>query len=251
MARFAVYIVFFFATAASSAQTADVLSQFDEANAHYRDGQFRDAIAAYEAALQSGFESAILYNNLGNAHYRLDELGNAILNYERGLALDPELPEIQHSITLARSRAIDQFSRVPDPFWKPALRKLQNLASAYTYFGIGLAAYLIAILFIGLRINRNLTHNWARRMTVVAASIGGVLVLTAFLVSLFEADYVRYVLTGDEATVLTEPDELADIEMRVHEGLVFDYLGQVDGWIHVKLPNGVTGWVEDENLVQI
>ncbi|NND71844.1 MAG: tetratricopeptide repeat protein [Rhodothermales bacterium] len=232
-------------------QTSNVLQQFDEANALYREGRYRDAADVYQLTIDEGFESAALHYNLGNSFYRLDELGYAILHYERALEIEPDNAAVQHSITLARSQTLDQFSRVPDPFWKPVISKLARIARAGTYFWIGFGLYLISATIVCLRILRRLSTDWSRRLSAVLAGVGAALIVVAFVVSVYNASFVRYIFVGMDTPVLTEPDELADVEVRIHEGLVFTYLGEEDGWVNIRLPNGVSGWIVDKDLVQI
>ena len=232
-------------------QTSSVLQKFDQANVLYHDGRYKNAAELYQAAIDEGYESAAVHYNLGNSYYRLDKLGYAILHYERALALTPESPEIQHSITLARSQTLDQFSRVPDPFWKPVMSRLSRFARPGTYFWAGFILYLMSTTLLGLRIARRLTSDWSRRFSSILAGIGALLIALAFVISIYNASFVRYIFVGTDSAVLTEPDELADVETRIHEGLVFDYLGEEDGWVSIRLPNGATGWIANEDLVRI
>ncbi len=233
------------------AQSPEALLAFDKGNSSFREGKYSEAVDSYQSVLELGYESAALHYNLGTAYYRLDELGMAVLHFEKAQHLDPDIPELRHSLTLVRSRTVDQFSRVPDPFWKPAFERLLRIASPTRYFQIGFGFYLATALLIGLLIARFISGNWARRCLLLAAVVGSILLLLAFSLSVYSAGDVRYVLVGDNADVLTEPDELASQEVRIHEGVVFEYLGEVDNWLHIKLPNGVTGWVPNKDVVRI
>ena len=54
-----------------------------EANGHYANNEFDEAIKKYKLVLESGHLSAGLYYNLGNAYYKTHNIKNAILFYER------------------------------------------------------------------------------------------------------------------------------------------------------------------------
>jgi hypothetical protein len=140
---------------------------------------------------------------------------------------------------------------VPDPFWKPVISRLSRFAKAGTYFWIGFTLYLISATVVCLRILRRLNADWSRRLSAVLAGVGVTLIVVSFVVSIYSASFVRYIFVGTDAAVLSEPDELADVEAHIHEGLVFDYLGEEDGWVNLRLPNGVSGWIVNKDLVRI
>jgi tetratricopeptide (TPR) repeat protein len=54
---------------------------------------------------KSGQTTAALFYNLGNASFRAGDLGRAILNYERALVLEPQHPEADANLRLARDKA--------------------------------------------------------------------------------------------------------------------------------------------------
>ena len=69
------------------AQIENAVGAFDTGNVHYRDGNYADAITAYQEAIEGGYASGALFYNLGNAYFRNDELGQAIRFYEKGTAI--------------------------------------------------------------------------------------------------------------------------------------------------------------------
>ena len=71
------------ATEGVATKSADDL--WGEAEGAYREGNFAEAAAAYEAIIAQGKESAELYYNLGNAYFKQNNLGRSILFYNRAL----------------------------------------------------------------------------------------------------------------------------------------------------------------------
>src|SRR4030081_2618451 len=90
-------------SAASSFAQAE--GDFTKANQEYAQGHFKEAISGYEALVRAGQWSANLFYDLGNAYFRTSDFGRAILNYERALALQPNHPEAQANLSLARDQA--------------------------------------------------------------------------------------------------------------------------------------------------
>ena len=67
----------------------DLTNVFVEANQLYSETSFKEAVTLYEKILDTGYESAPLYYNLGNNYFKIGSLGKAILSYERSKRLNP------------------------------------------------------------------------------------------------------------------------------------------------------------------
>jgi tetratricopeptide (TPR) repeat protein len=78
--------------------------RFAKANKEFAAGNFKAAIADYEADVATRQWSANLFYNLGNAYFRDGDIGRAILNYERALEIDPHHPEADANLRLARDQ---------------------------------------------------------------------------------------------------------------------------------------------------
>ncbi|QXD14535.1 BatD family protein [Rhodocaloribacter litoris] len=240
-----------FGAARAPAQVTEAVRHFDAGNRLYAEGDYRGALEAYERALATGFASGALYLNLGNAYYRLDELGQAIRYYEKARRLLPESREVSHNLRITRSRAVDQFSQVPVPFWRGWWQKAVAALGARGFFLVGLSGYLTALGLAGLRIWRARPHAWHRRMLTLAALVGGVGLVAAFGASVAEEGGRRAVVVVEQVELRTRPGETGEAALTVHEGLVVDVTGEDGGWIAVRLPNGVTGWLRAGTLGEI
>ncbi len=225
-------------------QVETAVRAFDAGNRHYTEGRYRDALTAYDEALASGYEGAALYYNMGNAYYRLDELGQAVRFYEKARRLRPDDRQVLHNLEMARNRTIDRFSQVPAPFWRPAWRGLVRLLGAGGLFGIGLVLYLAAAGLLGYRLWTGTRNAWNRRGLAVAL-IGSVLFIgSAFLASLDRRLDRQAVIVAAAAPLHEAPDADAASELALHAGLLIDVLDAEGGWLEVRLPNGVRGWIE-------
>ncbi|MCH9739966.1 MAG: tetratricopeptide repeat protein, partial [Epsilonproteobacteria bacterium] len=58
---------------------------YNEANAHYKAGDYDKALKHYEKA--KGIDEATRQHNLGNTHFKKDDLENAIKSYEESLKI--------------------------------------------------------------------------------------------------------------------------------------------------------------------
>ncbi len=218
------------------------VQQFDDGNNLFQQGDFRDTVEAYRAAVDAGYVSGALYYNMGNAYFRLDEIGQAIRYYEKAGRLLPESSELDHNLALARQRTADSFSRLPEPFWRPVWDGLLEVLSPTALFLLGLLFYAAAAGALGMRI-RGGTSPWLRRIMLLAGSLALCLVILAFSASYERARAARAVILSDEVTLLDRPDGSAS-GVRVHEGTVVDVVSTRAAWSEVRLPNGTRGWLQ-------
>src|SRR2546423_10864183 len=134
------YLIALLLCAGSAASAiAQPNAEFAKANQEYAQGNFKEAIAGYEALVRAGQWNANLFYDLGNAYFRTRDFGRAILNYERALALDQHHPEAKANLQIARdeARALElQPSR---------LERYLQVASANQYSVVAAVAFWLMI----------------------------------------------------------------------------------------------------------
>lgn len=235
----------------ASAQVSDAIMAFDTGNQLYRDGQYTEAIAAYNQALERGYTSGVLYLNMGNAYFRLDELGQAIRYYEKSRLLMPESQELLHSLGIARSRAVDQFSRVPRPAWVAWWDALAARTAGRWFFWPGLLAYALALGLLAHRVLRGSRNPWLRRLLAISA-LGALMLLgAAFAASIQSERRQRAVVLAQQTALRDAPTANAAVALTVHEGLLVEILGNAEPWVEVRLPNGARGWIDAGDLADV
>ena len=116
-----------------------------KANSFYQSGNFAQAAEAYRQVADAGYESPVLYYNLGNSYYRLGKIGYAILNYERAQKLAPGDDDITHNLALANSRIVDKIDNIP-PFF--LFKWWESLLAFFTISGWTYTAYFFYILVL-------------------------------------------------------------------------------------------------------
>ncbi len=89
--------------ASSSAQDNSVnpnsaREQFQQGNAFVERGEFTEAIAAYNRAIEIDPEYQDVYANLGVVYYQLEQLDLAAENYEKALSLDPTDGDVTYNL---------------------------------------------------------------------------------------------------------------------------------------------------------
>ena len=235
----------------AAAQMSEAAQQFDLGNQHYEQGAYQNALEAYEQALASGYASGALYYNMGNAYYRLDELGQAIRHYEKARRLIPDDPQLLHNLEIARSRINAPFSTLPTPIWVTWWKRYVVQTGALPFFVVGLIFYGIAAVLIGHRIWTGTRNPWHRRALSASLILGVLLLGTAFVASLDRTLDRQAVVIVDQVTLRNAPQNDAPSELDLHEGVLLDVLDQEEGWLEVRLPNGVTGWIEAGTTAEV
>jgi tetratricopeptide (TPR) repeat protein len=226
----------------AAALQAGTDAQFSKANQEYADGKFREAINDYEAVVQAGEWTANLFYDLGNAYFRTSNFGRAILNYERALALQPNHPEAQANLRIARdeARALEL-----SPDWANRLGRFvtanQSAVAAAILFWAGLFPGVV-FLFAP-----------RRRRSVLALSFCALLsagLLIFFLITLEHGPKgasLAVVTASDVTARLATADTSASV-MALPAGSEVKVSQQRGDWSYVELPNNQRGWIPAKSV---
>lgn len=247
----AVFLLFLAIPSNTAAQLTEAVRHFDEGNRLYLSGDYTGARAAYQSAEQTGFAAGALFHNMGNAYYRLDEIGQAIRYYHRTLRLMPDDPRVRHNLQIAQTRIVDRFSAVPEPVWQRYWKALVSGIGASGFFFSGLFFYLTAAVLFAYRFLSGVPNEWLRRARAITTGAGIVLLVAAFAASLSAGIEREAVILHDQATVFETPVADAEPVIDVHEGLVVEILDTQATRSKIRLPNGVTGWIETSAMAEI
>jgi SH3-like domain-containing protein len=115
----------------------------------------------------------------------------------------------------------------------------------------GLLLYLVAISIVVVRILLEQKQAWIRRVAAVLFAVSVPMIVVSLLTSKSEWVKPRCVVLDEVASVRVAPSHDADAEIEIHEGLVVQTLDADSAWFRVRLPNGVTGWVDATALEKI
>jgi tetratricopeptide (TPR) repeat protein len=220
-------------------------AQFAKANQEYAQGQFKEAIADYEALVRSDEWSANLFYDLGNAYFRTSDLGNAILNYERALALDPRHPEANANLALVRdeARALELQQSRPERFLRFATTNQYAVAGAIAFW---IGAFSIAALIYGRR--------WSIRVMTMS-----ILSLSIFVFGVVAIGWLENGSNGRALAVVTENGvdarvataDTANTVLALPAGSEVNIVSQRGDWIYATLPNNLRGWVPAKSVTRV
>lgn len=225
------------------AQVPEAVRLLDEGNRLYAEGAFSEALETYEAALGHGVVSGALFHNMGNAYYRLDKFGQALRHYEKAHRILGDDPQLLHNLQTVGTQVGTPFSALPGPFWEAPWKKYVVRKGPGVFFGLGGLLYVIAAILFGHRIWTGIRAAWHRRALAVSLSLGILLIVVAFAVSVDAVRDHRAVVIVREASLTDSLDAEVDAEVTVPEGVIVDVLSTQGDWAEVRLPNGVTGYL--------
>ena len=92
---------------------------------------------------------------------------------------------------------------------------------------------------------------WHRRALAISLILGLLLLSTAFAASLDHALDRQAVIIADQTALRNAPQDEAFSDLDIHEGILLDVLDQQNGWLEVRLPNGITGWIQADTAADI
>ncbi|MBN1159335.1 MAG: tetratricopeptide repeat protein [Bacteroidales bacterium] len=229
-------------------------SLISEANQHYIGLQFDQAAALYRSVLDSGYESAELYYNLGNAYYKMNRLAEAILFYEKALELSPYDDDIRNNLDMANMFIVDQVETIPVLFlkrwWKLAVNVLPP--DAWAVLSLLLLLVSLSLLFLHIVFADRIRHG------KYLLPFGLTVLFLSVLLYVFSISRKKSIVRNDKAVVLdlsvtvrSSPDELGTSVFMLHEGTKVEILDSLENWREIKIANGNQGWLLKSSIGEI
>ncbi len=226
---------------------------FKRGNDLYNDGKYAEAIDIYSKIIESGKHSAEVYFNLGNAHYKLNNIAPSIYNYEKALLLSPNDNEIKNNIAFARNMTIDAIDVVPEVGFSKILKTIINTFSFDNWAKLSIA---LVIAFVLLFLLYYFSYSTTRKRL---AFVGSFLVLFLGLLSLAFA-FKKFqqvendnpaIVFAQESRVKSDPNNSSAEAFRLHEGTKVQILEDFDNWKKIRLSDGKTGWIANEDIKEL
>lgn len=235
-----------------SALSASAMTK-KEADEAYSKGNYQQAIKTYEMLLKKT-PSAEIYYNLGNAYYRSDNIPQAIIAYNKALLISPADADIQHNLSVARTKTIDKMQPSQNTFIVAGWQAFVNIFNTNTWAYIAIISLILVVLL-------TLTYLFAEAVILRQLGFfGAVLLFVVFLLSNICA-YSQYsAMNADDGAVIIisdcpvkkSPENNAADETVVHEGTHLIITDEtVQGWYEVTLDDGTEGWIQSKAVERI
>lgn len=241
------YIIFFLISTLTFAQNNQL---FDDANALYNDANYSEAIEKYKAILDSGEHSAELYFNMANAHYKLNHIAPSIYYYEKALLLKPNDKDIKNNIAFARNMTVDAIDTVPEVGISKLIKNMTNVMSFDTW---AKTSVVLIILFVVLFITYYFTHSTSKkRLAFITSNMSLLLAIVALVFAFHKFKLVSNdqpaIVFAQETKIKSEPNLRSSEAFVLHEGTKVQVLDTVNNWKKIKLSDGKTGWIMNDDI---
>jgi len=203
--------------------------------------------------LESGYQGASVYFNLGNCYFRQGKLGYAILNYEKAAKLSPGDDEIVHNLKIANFRTIDKVQPIPSFF---LFRYWDKLVLAFSVSGWTIASFVIYLLLLASVAVYFVSHiTKYQRLSFIT----GFFTIVFFCFSVFmlwqrvnyQQDKSKGIIVAATSVAKLAPDNQSKDSFVIHEGIKVKIEDRVNEWVKIKLMDGKTGWVNGTNIETI
>jgi pentatricopeptide repeat protein len=233
------------------AGNAQAENSAQEAEAFFRQKQYKEALALWQKMISEGNTTAGVYYNTGLAESMLNNVPGALLAFEKGLRLHPGNALIKEAIKSERKK-IENATIPVEPFfireWYERLLALLR-PGYWTFLGMGLLfAGLVHFLLMMKRTPAKAVVN--RKWPVILSTAGLIAVLVGVL-------GYREIYRDNEAIVNVRceirqaPTADSPVMRAIAPGEKVTITDKIGDWYNVNLLNLDAGWIQKENLTPI
>ncbi|MBF0532731.1 MAG: tetratricopeptide repeat protein [Candidatus Omnitrophica bacterium] len=220
---------------------------FAAGRAAYTQGNYAQAIQAYENILAAGRASGPVYYNLANAYFRHGQLGRAILNYQRAARLMPRDKDLKFNFKYARTQV-----RAPAAGEiHPLLKIYQRFRDDYT--PAELAGAAIALLGIMFGVHLFLLYSGQSLRRYGAGFAAGLFVLALLCFTFFNktAMLSSAAVVLNEGKALFEPRDSATAHFTVYPGETVRFVDAQGAWAKIQRADDNLGWVNESLVAKV
>lgn len=222
---------------------------FEQSNDLYTNGNYENAVLGYLDILESGFESAELYFNIGNTFYKLNNIPESNFYYEKAKSISPNDNDILTNLSFAQNLRIDKIEKLP-------VTELQNLKLSILDLlsEKGWSVSLITLIWLMCFsfIFYIVSNNSKFKRLFFSISIVFLILCSLTIYINFEKkklNEIKYAIVYDkEIEVWSEPNNISELKFLLHEGTKVKQLDIIQDWVNIQLENGTLGWIQLSSL---
>ena len=224
-------------------------SIFDQSNAFYTDGKYQMAIDGYKDILNSGFESAELYYNLGNAFYKLNNIPESNFFYEKARSISPTDEDILINLSYAQNLRIDKIEKLPITQTQNLKINILNLLSERGWSVLLIILAWIACVSFNLYLSVNNSGNKRIFFTQFIILMIGFIVVFTINYEKKNLNNEKFAIIYDKETeVWSEPNKISELKFLLHEGTKVKQVDTIQDWVNIQLENGTLGWIQSSSI---
>lgn len=230
------------AYAVAHADEATPQTAFFHGNQAYANGQYGEAIRAYESVRAAGLESGGLDFNLGNAYVKDGQVARAVASYERARRLLPRDPDVQANLSYARE--IAQVEEDSTPIWQ---RLMFPFADRSTGGELAVMASLCWVAFWLVLTVRVLAPRVRVALGRLAAGLAAIYLIVAaslgYRLATVELRDAAIVTADGGVAVRFEPSATGTEHFPAAPGTALEITEERDDWLQVRRGDGRRGWI--------
>jgi hypothetical protein len=206
---------------------------------------FTDAAGRFRLLVDDGVANGRLDYNHGNALMQLNRIGEAILSYRNAARLIPGDARLEANLAYARSLRRSQIAPSGGRALSEALIGWHRRVPQRLRLAVFVAAYVVAWGAMSAGVLRR--GRIAPRIAVVFTVVW-VLAASSLVVDLWLSRTVDGVLLVDEVILRKGPGEGFEPQFAqpLHQGVEFELVESRPGWRLIRLPDGGSGWVRED-----
>ncbi|MCD4683457.1 MAG: tetratricopeptide repeat protein [Bacteroidales bacterium] len=237
----------------NSVYSAEFDTLFSKANDEYNNEMYTNAIEDYLLIVDAGYESDVLYFNLGNAYFKISDVPSAILFYEKAKKLNPNDDDINFNLNVANTKIVDKIEPVPELFFWQWWRSIYNLFDANTWAKISVAGFISFFVLLAFYLLSKLLV--IRKTAFYSGVIILILAIFTFIVANQKYNISKNqneaIVFAPTITVKSSPNQNSVDLFVIHEGSKVNIIEKVGIWCEIKIANGSVGWLPAEALKDI
>lgn len=223
---------------------------FENGNALYKQGNYEEAISAYETVFRSKKESSELYFNLGNCYYKLNKVAPTIYNFEKAILLNPENEQAKNNLELAQKMRIDDIKEIPKIGFAKIFLNLTSCCHYDTWAWISVSLGVLVLLFF-------IFFHFIEKSIFKRIFFSGMLValfvlILSVLASFFEKNQYYNdnpaIIFAEQIALKSEAKQTSKDLKILHEGTKVFIETSKNNFKKVLLTDGTMGWIESETL---
>jgi tetratricopeptide (TPR) repeat protein len=231
----------------------DVRALFDKGNQLYAKAHYKEAVTAYQQVINSGYQSAGVYFNMGNAFYKTDDIPSAIWYYEKAHKLLPGDEDINFNIRFANLKTADRIDEAPEFFLTKWWHNFILMFSLSALSALSITFILIGfLLLIGYLFTGSVVLKKASFYTSIGLFVLGLItILMGNRQAAYFDNHKQAIIFSGSVTVKSTPATAAKTLFLLHAGTKVNVLETNAGHVKIKLANGSEGWISSADVKEI
>ena len=238
---------------ATAAPVEEWQQSYQRANEIYLGGQIENALTAWGRLHATGVCSPDVEYNMGTAYLEQNDLGRAVFHLLRAESLSPQgADDVQHNLALSRGRVLGTGGDTEDSGvigWDRILRGLPAGTLAEVFLVLWWLLFATLIL-------RRLVPNPGYKKRIAMAALVLVLAVATMGVLAGGSIHARHgirrgVLLEDETRAQEAPQAGAPRVFTAPAGTEVRLFERDNGFVKVRLPNGIAAWVPEVHVGEI